>query len=374
LELNPTPEERELQDGARRFLGKEITRERLLAWDRTAEGYDPSFWRAVSELGWIGFSLPESLGGGGAPLLDLALLLEECGRAIAPSAIHSAIVGARAIALLGGDRARALVPSLAKGERQVTLALYEPDGGRAVTKGHTRIRDGRLSGEKSFVRQAVSADFLVVAARDGEAPVLVLVPADARGVTRVGLRTFGGDRQSAVRFQDVEIDQGSVVARGDVVERRLARIRAEAGALALAEMVGGFGAILDMTVAYMKERVQFGQALAKFQGVQFKCADLATSYAATKHTAFQAIWKLAEGRDAGRELAIARAWCGRAYREATLEAHQLHGGAGYVVEHPLHRYSERAQSYAILFADEDDALSEVAARLLGSADAARDAY
>ncbi|MGH7857381.1 MAG: acyl-CoA dehydrogenase family protein, partial [Candidatus Binatia bacterium] len=152
--------------------------------------------------------------------------------------------------------------------------------------------------------------------------------------------------------------------KGDAAMRRLARVRQEAVALALAEMVGGFGAVLDMTVAYMKERVQFGQPLGKFQGVQFKCADLATSYSATKHTAFQAIWRLGAGLDASRELAIARAWCGSAYKQATLEAHQLHGGAGYVVEHPLHRYAERAQSYAILFAAEDEALDEVAAQLL----------
>ena len=80
--------------------------------------------------------------------------------------------------------------------------------------------------------------------------------------------------------------------------------------------------------------------------------------------AYSAIWRLSEGVDAGRELAVARAWAAGAYKQATLDAHQLHGGAGYVVEHPLHRYAERAQSYAILFASEDDALAEVVNELL----------
>jgi alkylation response protein AidB-like acyl-CoA dehydrogenase len=120
-----------------------------------------------------------------------------------------------------------------------------------------------------------------------------------------------------------------------------------------------------MTIAYVKERVQFGQPLGKFQGVQFRCADMSTALAATRLLAYSAIWRLSDGRDAGRELAMARAFAGPAYKQATLDAHQLHGGAGYVVEHPLHRYAERAQSYAILFAAEDDALSEIADALVG---------
>ena len=365
MDLAPNPEQRELQAGARRLLEKEITRERMLAWDRTAEGYDAAFWEAVTGLGWIGFSLPERLGGGGASLLDTALLLEECGRALAPAAISSAIAGARAIARLGGEASSRIVPALARGERQVALALSEADGSRDAAAFRTRLEEGRLSGEKSYVRQGVTADRLVVAARDEDGLVLALVDADARGVTRHELQTFAGDRQSTFGFEGVEVAPEAVLARGEAAVAALARIRVETAALALAEMVGGFGAVLDMTVAYMKERIQFGQPLGKFQGVQFKCADLATSCAGTRHAAFQAIWRLSEGLDAARELAVARAWCGEAFKRATLEAHQLHGGAGYVVEHPLPRHSARAQSLAILFADESEALADLATHLLG---------
>jgi len=79
MNLATSGEQQELQASARRFLEKEITRERLLAWDKTAEGYDPAFWRAMVELGWLGFSLPESSGGGGARLLDLALVVGAAG-------------------------------------------------------------------------------------------------------------------------------------------------------------------------------------------------------------------------------------------------------------------------------------------------------
>lgn len=366
MELSPTPEQKELQSSARRLLEKEISRERLMAWDKTSEGYDPAFWRSVAELGWLGFSLSEAHGGGGASLLDAALLLEECGRALAPLGIHSAIVGARAVAALGGKAGERELAALASGERQATLAVCEPEIERDFSLFRTRVENGRLSGEKWYARQGVTADLLIVAARDGEMPALYLVPTDARGVSRRELKTFSDDRQSVFTFEHVAVDPQARLATGDAARRALRRIQNEAAALALAEMVGGCSAVFDMTVAYMKERVQFGQPLAKFQGVQFRCADLATSLAGTRHVAYQAIWKLSGGLDASRELAIARAWCGGAYKQMTLEAHQLHGGAGYVVEHPLRRYTERAQAYSILFAAEEEALEEVAAKLLNT--------
>jgi alkylation response protein AidB-like acyl-CoA dehydrogenase len=92
---------------------------------------------------------------------------------------------------------------------------------------------------------------------------------------------------------------------------------------------------------------------------------MATSLAATRLLVYSAIWRLSVELDARRELAMARAWAGPAYKQATLDAHQLHGGAGYVVEHPLHRYAERAQSHAILFAAEEGALGEIADALVG---------
>ncbi|MGH7855853.1 MAG: acyl-CoA dehydrogenase family protein, partial [Candidatus Binatia bacterium] len=192
MDLAPAPDQRELQESARRFLQKEVTRERLLAWDRTAEGYDPAFWSAVAGLGWIGLSLPEEYGGGGASLLEAALLFEECGRGLAPPAIHAAVVGARALAALGGPTTKQILAAVIRGERQVALATHEPDGSRDFSAFRTRLQNGRLSGEKAFVRQGASADHLIVAARDGEMPAFVLVPAAAAGVSRRELRTFGG--------------------------------------------------------------------------------------------------------------------------------------------------------------------------------------
>src|SRR4029453_6280389 len=106
MHLAPPDEQQAIQQQARRFLAAEITRERRLEWDRMAEGHDAAFWGAVSELGWFGFALPESLGGQGASLLDLGLLLEECGRAVAPLGVFAAGTGGLGVDLLGTEAQR----------------------------------------------------------------------------------------------------------------------------------------------------------------------------------------------------------------------------------------------------------------------------
>ncbi|MEA2625709.1 MAG: hypothetical protein QOD06_1754, partial [Candidatus Binatota bacterium] len=277
MELAPTPEQKELQASARRFLEKEVTRERLAAWDRTAEGYDPDFWRSAAGLGWMGFSLAEAIGGQGASFLDHALLFEECGRALAPPAISSAVVAARLLAFLGDDAP--LLGALARGTEQAALAFAE----RMLTdprRGTTRVEGGRLTGEKRYVRQGVTADHVVVAARDGDGVALLRVRASAPGVARRELRTFGGDRQSIFTFEAVVPD--AWLASGDQAADAIVRARDEAAALALADGVGGLERVLETTVEYVKQREQFGQPIGKFQAVQFRCADMATALAASR--------------------------------------------------------------------------------------------
>ncbi|MGH7789139.1 MAG: acyl-CoA dehydrogenase family protein, partial [Candidatus Binatia bacterium] len=141
-------------------------------------------------------------------------------------------------------------------------------------------------------------------------------------------------------------------------------LRREATALALAEMVGGMQAVLDTTVAYVKEREQFGQKIAVFQAVQHQIADMAMSYTAARHLVWQAVTRMAAGTEEGTELATAAAYAAPAFKRLTLAAHHLHGGAGYVIEHPLHYHSERAQALCIRYAPEAPALASVASSLL----------
>ena len=127
-----------------------------------------------------------------------------------------------------------------------------------------------------------------------------------------------------------------------------------------ADLIGGGDAVLDMTVRYVSEREQFGAKLGTFQAVQQMIAVMAIELEGARHVTRQALWRLAAGQPAGREVAIAKAWTGRAYREITLMAHQLHGGAGYVVEHPLHRHALRAKQAELLFGSTEEWLEDLA--------------
>src|SRR5438477_1807130 len=126
MELAPTPEQQAVQDEARRVLAAEIGRERRVAWDATPEGYDPAFWQTVAGLGWLGFAVPAEHGGHGASMLDLGLLVEELGRAVAPLGVFAAITGGLAVAAAGTPaQRRTWLPAIARGEKLVTVAVAE---------------------------------------------------------------------------------------------------------------------------------------------------------------------------------------------------------------------------------------------------------
>jgi len=376
MHLAPTDEQQAIQLEARRFLSAEITRERRLAWDRMPEGHDADFWRAVGRLGWLGFALPESVGGHGASLLDLGLLIEEWGRAVAPFGLFAAVAGALALDVLGTEaQRREWLPSIARGERLVTLAVAERGAALAPDALETTLEHRgdalRIDGEKRFVLQGVTADAFLVAARDGEGVSVVLVPATAPGVVVESTSTFAKDRQSTVRLRGVTLPRAALCRAEGGAWEPLERVRTMLAALLCADLVGGGDAVLEMTVRYVGEREQFGAKLGTFQAVQQTVAVMAIELEGARHVTRQALWRLAHDRPAAREVAIAKAWTGRSYREITLLAHQLHGGAGYVVEHELHRHSLRAKQAELLFGSTDEWLEDLAGQLRLSSDDGR---
>jgi len=246
----------------------------------------------------------------------------------------------------------------------VALAVAEAeaidDPAAFTTVLRRRARTLRLDGEKRYVLQGVTADAFLVAARDGRGVSAVLVPADAPGVTIAPQRTFGKDRQSAVRFRDVALPADALAGPAGAAWPRFGALRQRLAGLLCADMVGGADAVLEMTTRYVCEREQFGVKLGTFQAVQQMVAVMAIDLEGARHVTRQALWRLAEGRSADRELAVAKAWTGRAYRDITLTAHQLHGGAGYVIEHDLHRYSARAKEAELRFGSTEQWLASLA--------------
>jgi 3-oxocholest-4-en-26-oyl-CoA dehydrogenase beta subunit len=366
--LAPTPEQSEIQDQASRFLQAQLTRERRLSWDGLPAGYDDVFWKSVADLGWLGYGLPEAVGGQGASILDVGVLLEACGRHVAPFGIFAAMCGGLALNALGSAAQRKeWLPAVARGARQVALAVTEAtaslEPAAFVTVVKRRGKSLQLDGRKDFVLQGVTADAFLVAARDGKGVSVVLVPRDTPGVKLDSFTGFAKDRQSTVTFKKVVLPVTAVCGTAGAAWPKLTKLRYTFAALLCADLIGGADQVLATTVKYVCEREQFGAKLATFQAVQQMVANMAIDLEGARHTARQALWRLAEGLPADREVAIAKAWCGRAYRDITLLGHQLHGGAGYVVEHELHRHTLRAKQAELLFGSSEEWLDALADQL-----------
>jgi len=359
--LSPTPEQQELKDAVRRFCDEQITPARLAAWEKEPRGVDDACWRSVAALGWFGLGLPVTAGGSGLGIVEVACVVEECGRGLVPRRVINAIRGACALGQLDGEHST--LHALARGEETVALAFDEQhtrDPHAYATEIRVDAGTAVISGEKWYVADGAHADWHVVAAREGGGLSFVLLPAGSARLS--ALRTFDGERQARARYERVPVTQRLCTAgRGGVA---FERVRRRQTALALAEMIGGMDAVLSMTVAYVKQREQFGQKLAVFQAVQHQVADMATTFTAARHLTWQAITRLAAGTEEGGELETAAAFVGQAFKRLSLSAHHLHGGAGYVVEHPLHYHAERAQALCIRYTPEAPALAAIATNLL----------
>ena len=329
-------------------------------------------WEKLAGLGWLGLVFPEEYGGEGLGFVDLSILLEEMGRALLPGPYFSTVVMAgTAIAESGSDeQKREYLGGIARGQVIATLALTELSGrwdARGVEARAERSGDGFvIRGTKLYVPNAHVSDYIVVAVRtgDGERDIsLFVVPRGAEGLSETTLRTIASDKQSELVFEGVMVPEsallGEIDAGWDTIQKTLAW-----GAVGkCAEMLGSAQQVLDMTVGYAKQRIQFGRAIGSFQAIQHYAADMATDVEGCRHITYQAAWGLGEGLEAGREVAMAKAWVSDAYQRVCALGHQSHGAIGFTREHDMQLYSRRAKAAELMFGDADFHLETVASAM-----------
>ena len=358
-----------LKNSARTFLEAECPATYVRAMEEDDRGYTPELWQKISEQGWLGLIIPEQYGGVGLSFLDLSILLEEMGRSLLPEPFFSTVVMAGMTILDAGSEAqkREFLPQIAEGQLIMTLALTEPSARWDPTGVQTAAEaqgDGYvINGTKLFVPNAHVSDYLIVVARTGQAErdvSLFVVPRDADGISQTLLKTIASDRQSEVVFDNVTVASsallGELNAGWETIEKVL-----QWGAIGkCAEMVGGCQEVLDMTVEYAKQRVQFGRPIGSFQAVQHHCANMATDVEGTRYITYQAAWLLSEGLPAEKEVAITKAWVSEAYRRVCALGHQCHGAIGFTKEHNMQLYSRRAKAAELAFGDADFHLKAVA--------------
>jgi alkylation response protein AidB-like acyl-CoA dehydrogenase len=351
MDARPTVERREFASTLRALLATQcpvglVRGLHEAGADRSTVELEKALWKALADAGIFGLAISPEYGGSGGSLDDLAVFYTEAGRALCPTTAHSTVAAALAIDQLGSQGAKAVwLPRLTDGSARGATALWSARDAAVVAPAR-RADPGpagswRLTGTADYVADADVADLVVVAGAASERALIFAADPHATGVSSEPLAMAGGHRAFAVRFDDAVVEADALL--GDVAPPGLRRVANTAVALGSLDLVGVGQAVLDRTVDYTKLRHQFGRPIASFQAAQHLVANMHMALAAARLAAHSAVFWLARGQLATRETAIARMHAATAARLVTQDAHQLHGGMGYVTETDLHLWTERAR-------------------------------
>ena len=362
-----TDEQQAIKSTAHDFLAARYKSERIRELAGSENGFEQSDWEEMAELGWPGLALPEEWGGQGLGIVELAVLFEEMGYALAPSPLLSNTVAGLALALCGSDdQCERYLRPLAEGRLRGTPALWDAGTPGAIGEFTMEAReDGNsvvLDGEKVLVMDAGAADFLLVATSDGrrhlvgrDAPGVSVAPATAIDLTR---------RLYAVRFDGVRVaPQDSLPAAGadyfDVFFRVCVAIAAESTGIAQRT--------LEMAVEYAKDRQQFGRPIGSYQAVSHRCAQMLLETENSRSAVYGAAWAAdAAPESLPTSASMAKAYASDAGWRVPDASIQVHGGIGFTWEHDLHFLLKRAEANAHAWGDARWQREQVAAGLLDS--------
>ncbi len=350
LDLDPTQEL--LRDTVREFLASEVPLDRIRELERD-QRWDETLWKALHDQGWLALPFAEERGGGGGSLVDVGLLIEEFARraAIVPIA-ETLTCGIALERHAPGERSDALVEAMLAGSVLPVPAVLEADDvlGRVTLP----LEGGRVSGEKRFVDYGQFATHHLVAARDGDEPVLCLVDAASAHVTSQPLRHIGRTPSVVARYDGAPAER---VAGPEAVAALLLLGRA----LAAVQCVGSAGQALEQTVAYATVREAFGRPIGTFQAVKHHAANMHAKVVSSRHLAFEALFALERGVATPAQVAFAKASASRTVPEVTMLAHQIHGGNGIIEENDLYFFTLRGKERSLAWGSVDECLADVAA-------------
>jgi alkylation response protein AidB-like acyl-CoA dehydrogenase len=358
-------EQQAIKTTAREFLAARYKPERIRALIDSEHGFEQSDWEEMAELGWPGLALPEEWGGQGLGIVELAVLFEEMGYALAPSPLLSNTVVGLALARGGSDeQCQRFLRPLASGELRGAPALL--DAGSHAPPGVFEMEaegDGEavvLDGEKTLVMDAGAADFLLVATADGRRH---LVQRGAEGVTVAPQPSIDPTRRLySVRFDSVRVaPENTMPAVGEDYLSVFLR-----GCVALAaESTGVAQRALEMAVEYAKDRRQFGRPIGAYQAVSHRCAQMLLETENARSAAYGAAWAAdAAPEELSRAASVAKAYASDAGWRVPDASIQVHGGIGFTWEHDLHFFLKRGRANASTFGDAKWHRDRVAAAVL----------
>jgi len=356
-----------LKDTAKEFCtdNTPISQLRKLRDEESPDGFDRDTWKAMAQLGWAGIPFPEEVGGLGFGYKGLGVVTEELGRNLAASPLFASVwVGGTILNLGGSDsQKRDILTKVASGELLLALALEEAHRhnpyGIATTV--TESGDGIVvNGSKTFVLDGHVADKLIVVARSSGDPgdrdglTLVLVDRDADGVSVTRTKMVDSRNAANVEFSNVSVSQNAVVGDAGMGANVLDAALDIARIGLSAEMLGSAQECFDRTVAYLKEREQFGVPIGSFQALKHRAANMFCEVELSKSVVLEALTALDEDRPSS-EIAIlaslAKSKVGEMFHTVSREGIQMHGGIGMTDEFDIGFYLKRAAVAEQTFGD-----------------------
>ena len=375
MNVLPSEEELMVKNAAREFLAAECPPSLPRAIEQDERGYSVELWEKMAALGWFGISLPESHGGGGLPVTYLGLILEECGRAIAPVPFHSTATAALAVARHGSaEQQQSILPRAARGDLIMTWAVQEQDPRlradaiqcRAEVDGDSLV----ISGIKHFVDNFSAAELMVTAVRtaaptdDSAGITLVIVPTNIAGIAETRLTTLAKDSQSKLEMNGVRVPLSNVIGEVNQGWPATSDMLDVGTALLCAQITGAARKDAEMAIDYAKNRVAFGRPIAGFQSIQHLCADMIVWTDGAQLLTYEALWKMDAGLPFGVEVSQAKAFTNDKCQATVRSSQQIHGGIGFMMEFDLHLWYRRVTAWTMRLGTSFEHRARVARALL----------
>jgi alkylation response protein AidB-like acyl-CoA dehydrogenase len=365
MSLVLTEEQALLKQTAAEFVQEKapVPHLRELRDENDATGFSRSLWKEMAGLGWAGILLAEEYGGSDLGLAELGVVLEECGRTLAPYPFLSTVVfGASAIALGGSDAQRqAILPGVCAGDTLLAFACQEKPRFapyEIATQAKATSQGYELTGEKILVQDGHVADHLIVAARTSQAAgdrdgiSLFLLDPSSAGVSVTRTVMVDSRNSARVRFENVVVSSEQLLGRADAGADLLDAL-IERGTVALsAELLGLIHEVFDRTIAYLKTREQFGVPIGSFQALKHRAADMFCEVELSHSIVLEALRAVDEQRPhRERIVSAAKARCSDTAGLVTREALQMHGGIGMTDEEEIGLFLKRAKAAELTLGD-----------------------
>jgi alkylation response protein AidB-like acyl-CoA dehydrogenase len=357
VDVLPNEEEELLRSSVRQFLEEQCSTRLVRQMEQDELGYPPELWKQMADLGWFGWILPSQYGGSEGTLIQLGIILNEVGRALAPVPFLTTMVPAMAVMMEGTDEQKQqILPAVANGDMILTYAFYEhhprltPD--KIQTTATAQGDEYVISGKKMFVESFVAAQKCLVAARtpgtsgrDGIS--LFLVDTNASGISHTKLTTIAKDHQYAVDFENVRTSKSNLVGAEGQGWQLIEKLTDRATALICAQILGAARKAMELAVEWSKYRIAFGRPIGSFQSLSHMLVDQLIHIDGGELLTYEALWRLDNDLPAQVEVSAAKAFTNDKALSVFRGANVVHGGISFIREFDLNLWFRKGSEWTM---------------------------